>query len=190
MPGEVAPLSDRQYRLISIDQVPRPNYTALTATLQLEDRSGNDIATLRPEKRFYPAERQTTTEAAIRTLPSGDDYAVLGDGDDTRGYSFRLYHKPLCGLDLGRGHHHGSGWPPLSLGCHASTPSSRKHRIMTKQSSSQPSRRPRLVHFIPAIGFLIFSSLRGSRFMQPRQAHVRPDPVIITADRTACAFIA
>ena len=95
MPGEVVPLSDRQYRLISIDQVPGPNYTALTATLQLEDRSGNDIATLRPEKRFYPAERQTTTEAAIRTLASGDDYAVLGDGDDTRGYSFRLYHKPL-----------------------------------------------------------------------------------------------
>ena len=95
MPGEVAPLTDRQYRLISIDQIPGPNYTALTATLRLEDKGGSTIATLRPEKRFYPAERQTTTEAAIRTLPTGDDYAVLGDGDDTRGYSFRLYHKPL-----------------------------------------------------------------------------------------------
>ena len=95
MPGEVAPLSDRQYRLMTMAEVPGPNYTALTATLQLEDTSGQLIAILQPEKRFYPAERQTTTEAAIRTLPSGDDYAVLGDGDDTRGYSFRLYHKPL-----------------------------------------------------------------------------------------------
>jgi cytochrome c-type biogenesis protein CcmF len=95
--GEVAALEDRQYRLISITEEAGPNYTALVATLDLEDTSGARIATLRPEKRFYPAERQTTTEAAIRTRPSGDDYAVLGDGDTARGYSFRLYHKPLVG---------------------------------------------------------------------------------------------
>jgi cytochrome c-type biogenesis protein CcmF len=95
--GEVAALEDRQYRLVSIAEEEGPNFTALVATLDLEDSSGRRIATLRPEKRFYPAERQTTTEAAIRTLPSGDDYAVLGDGDTVRGYSFRLYHKPLVG---------------------------------------------------------------------------------------------
>ncbi|MGB1441816.1 MAG: cytochrome c-type biogenesis CcmF C-terminal domain-containing protein, partial [Candidatus Puniceispirillaceae bacterium] len=48
-----------------------------------------------PETRFYPAERQTTTEAAIRPRISGDDYAVLADGDDEIGYSLRLYHKPF-----------------------------------------------------------------------------------------------
>ena len=93
--GDVAVLGDRQYRLITMTEEDGPNYTALVATLRLEDGAGVNIATLRPEKRFYPAERQTTTEAAIRTLPSGDDYAVLGDGDRIRGYSFRLYHKPL-----------------------------------------------------------------------------------------------
>ena len=53
------------------------------------------IARLMPEKRVYTAERQTTTEAAIRPRPAGDDYAVLGDGDDRVGYSLRLYYKPL-----------------------------------------------------------------------------------------------
>ena len=48
-----------------------------------------------PEKRVYTAERQTTTEAAIRPRLGGDDYAVLGDGDDRIGYSLRLYYKPL-----------------------------------------------------------------------------------------------
>ena len=50
-----------------------------------------------PEKRFYPAERQVTTEAAIRTRLLGDLYAVLGDGDDSKGYTIRLYYKPLVG---------------------------------------------------------------------------------------------
>jgi cytochrome c-type biogenesis protein CcmF len=94
-PAGVADLDDRRYRLINVIEEEGPNFTALIATLRLEDFTGRKIATLRPEKRFYPAERQTTTEAAIRTLPSGDDYAVLGDGDQITGYSFRLYHKPL-----------------------------------------------------------------------------------------------
>ena len=48
-----------------------------------------------PEKRIYSAERQTTTEAAIRPTLRGDDYAVLGDGDGKIGYTLRLYYKPL-----------------------------------------------------------------------------------------------
>jgi cytochrome c-type biogenesis protein CcmF len=48
-----------------------------------------------PEKRFYPAEKQVTTEAAIRSSLLSDVYAVLGDGDDDKGYTIRLYHKPL-----------------------------------------------------------------------------------------------
>ena len=53
------------------------------------------LAVLTPEKRFYTAERQTTTEAAIRPRVGGDDYAVLGDGSAETGYTLRLYHKPL-----------------------------------------------------------------------------------------------
>jgi cytochrome c-type biogenesis protein CcmF len=72
-----------------------PNYVTETALLRLFDRDGKLIDGLYPEKRFYPAERQTTTEAAIRTRLSGDHYAVLGDGSAESGYTLRLYHKPL-----------------------------------------------------------------------------------------------
>ena len=95
MSGDVIKLDDRQYRFIGISQNQGPNYGTVTANLVLETREGVPLAALAPEKRFYPAERQTTTEAAIRARLSGDDYAVLGDGDDEIGYSLRLYHKPL-----------------------------------------------------------------------------------------------
>ena len=72
-----------------------PNYVTETALLRLFDRDGKLIDGLYPEKRFYPSERQTTTEAAIRTRLSGDHYAVLGDGSAESGYTLRLYHKPL-----------------------------------------------------------------------------------------------
>ena len=72
-----------------------PNYVTETALLRLFDKDGQLIDGLYPEKRFYPAERQTTTEAAIRTRLSGDHYAVLGDGDSNTGFTLRLYHKPL-----------------------------------------------------------------------------------------------
>ena len=94
-PGDIITLSDRHYRFEAIEQNLGPNYQTVTARLALETMGGDDIATLKPEKRFYPAEGQTTTEAAIRPTIFGDDYAVLGDGDATQGYSLRLYHKPL-----------------------------------------------------------------------------------------------
>ena len=47
------------------------------------------------EARFYPVAGSTTTEAAINTGPTGDAYAVLGEGDAERGYTLRVYDKPL-----------------------------------------------------------------------------------------------
>ena len=95
LPGDVIKLEERHYRFIDVVQNQGPNYQTLTARLMLETKDGQEIAMLAPEKRFYQAERQTTTEAAIRPRLSGDDYAVLGDGDGEIGYSLRLYHKPL-----------------------------------------------------------------------------------------------
>lgn len=102
-PGDVIALDDRRYRFVGISQNQGPNYGTVTANLILETLEGQEIARLAPEKRFYPAERQTTTEAAIRPRFSGDDYAVLGDGDDEIGYSLRLYHKPLVSWIWGGG---------------------------------------------------------------------------------------
>ncbi len=94
-PGDVIIVADKHYRFLEMQQNQGPNYTTRTALLGLEDASGNLLGYMRPETRFYLAERQTTTEAAIRPRLSGDDYAVLGDGDEAIGYSLRLYHKPF-----------------------------------------------------------------------------------------------
>ena len=71
------------------------NYEALVATLKLSDSDNMQIGMLYPEKRIYPVERQTTTEAAIRQTVTADYYAVLGDGNRADGYTVRLYHKPF-----------------------------------------------------------------------------------------------
>ena len=95
-PGEVVTIAGRDVRLVRVFERQGPNFQAMTAELEYKDAaSGKIIARLMPEKRVYTAERQTTTEAAIRPRLGGDDYAVLGDGDDRIGYSLRLYYKPL-----------------------------------------------------------------------------------------------
>ena len=71
------------------------NYEALVATLKLADSDNKQIGMLYPEKRIYPVERQTTTEAAIRQTVTADYYAVLGEGNRADGYTVRLYHKPF-----------------------------------------------------------------------------------------------
>ena len=103
-PGEVVTIAGRDVTLVRVFERQGPNFQALTAELEYKNAaSGKFIARLMPEKRVYTAERQTTTEAAIRPRLGGDDYAVLGDGDDRIGYSLRLYYKPLISWIWGGG---------------------------------------------------------------------------------------
>ena len=94
-PGEVITVGHQRYEFVEMQQNQGPNYITETAILSLQTQTGKVIGLLTPEKRFYPAEQQTTTEAAIRPRLNGDNYAVLGDGDKQKGYSLRLYHKPF-----------------------------------------------------------------------------------------------
>ena len=103
-PGEVVTIAGRDVTLVRVFERQGPNFQALTAELEYKNAaSGKFVAKLMPEKRIYTAERQTTTEAAIRPRLGGDDYAVLGDGDDRIGYSLRLYYKPLISWIWGGG---------------------------------------------------------------------------------------
>lgn len=93
-PGQSIDIAGKTMIFRGVEARQGPNYVTETAVLELRD--GTDIlAVMTPEKRFYNAERQTTTEAAIRPRLSGDDYAVLGDGTAEAGYTLRLYRKPL-----------------------------------------------------------------------------------------------
>jgi len=93
-PGQSIEIAGKTMVFRGVEARQGPNYVTETAILELRD--GTDIlAVMTPEKRFYNAERQTTTEAAIRPRLSGDDYAVLGDGTAEAGYTLRLYRKPF-----------------------------------------------------------------------------------------------
>ncbi len=93
-PGDVIDLAGNEITFVGVEARQGPNYVTSTAMLDLR-RDGQLLARLEPENRLYTTQRQTTTEAAIRPRLTGDDYAVLGDGDAHNGYTLRLYHKPL-----------------------------------------------------------------------------------------------
>ncbi|WP_374444199.1 heme lyase CcmF/NrfE family subunit [Stella sp.] len=92
--GGEARLGAYVYRLERVDAVPGPNWRAEQATVTI--RSGDRvIATVHPEKRFYPVQAMPTTEAAIHTRWVVDHYVVLGDPDGKGAWTMRIYHEPL-----------------------------------------------------------------------------------------------
>ena len=93
-PGDSVELAGHQVTFKGAGTVPGPNYTALRGTFELAS-GGKTIKILSPEKRSYPAEKSTTTEAAIHTTPLADVYIVLGDADGKGGYATRMYYNPL-----------------------------------------------------------------------------------------------
>lgn len=93
--GDSLTLSGYEITLESVDRVQGPNYVSTTGTVHLA-KNGRDIATLLPEKRFYPVARMPTTEAAIDNGLMRDVYVVIGDPQDGGGWAFRTYVKPLA----------------------------------------------------------------------------------------------
>jgi cytochrome c-type biogenesis protein CcmF len=94
LPGDSVDVAGKTMTLRAVEARQGPNYVTETAIIEVRD-DADIVAFMTPEKRFYNAERQTTTEAAIRPRIGGDDYAVLGDGDAASGYTLRLYRKPF-----------------------------------------------------------------------------------------------
>ena len=92
--GDTVDVSGYLFTFEGAKRVQGPNYVATRGTFKVT-RNGAQVAVMTPEKRDYPAERSNTTEAAIRTLWSGDLYAVLGDERKNEGWSTRVYHNPL-----------------------------------------------------------------------------------------------
>jgi cytochrome c-type biogenesis protein CcmF len=59
-------------------------------------RGGTPVATLYPEKRFYPVQGMPTTEAAIDYGFLRDIYLVIGDPQDGGGWAVRSYVEPFA----------------------------------------------------------------------------------------------
>jgi cytochrome c-type biogenesis protein CcmF len=99
-PGDHVDLAGYRFELAGIEERRGPNYVAKHATFKVTTADGAPVATLAPEKRFYPVEQQPTSEAGIDMGVWRDLYAVLGDpaegetGLDAP-HTVRIYHNPL-----------------------------------------------------------------------------------------------
>ncbi len=93
-PGEAHRLAGYEWRLEGVRDVAGPNWSAREAQVTIR-RDGAAVTVLEPQRRFYPAGRQNTTEAAIHATLSADLYAVLGEERDGAAV-LRLHHNPLA----------------------------------------------------------------------------------------------
>ena len=93
-PGESISLAGYQWQLLGLREALGPNYTARIADLRIT-RDGVPVASLSPERRTFPVQRMTTTEAKIHTNLLSDLYAVLGEERDG-GAVLRLHYNPLA----------------------------------------------------------------------------------------------
>ncbi len=93
--GDSFDLSGYTLTLTGVREQAGPNYSTTIADVTLA-QGGKEIATLHPEKRYYPVADMPTTEAAIDNGILRDVYVVIGDAQDGGGWAMRSYYKPLA----------------------------------------------------------------------------------------------
>ena len=93
-PGETAKLGGYDWQLVNVHDADGPNYAARVATIRIS-RDGRLVTVLAPERRSFPVQQITTTEAKISTNGLRDLYAVLGEERDG-GAVLRLHVNPLA----------------------------------------------------------------------------------------------
>ncbi len=94
-PGDTVTLAGYEVTFEGVTERPGPNYIAERGTFEAR-RDGELVAVIHSERRFYPVEGQTTTEAGIDTTLWRDLYFVIGDKVGEEGArTVRLYFNPL-----------------------------------------------------------------------------------------------
>ena len=90
------PFEVHGYEMIlrSVSNSNGPNYVATKARIDVS-QNGTFVASLEPEKRFYPVAQMPTTEAAIHQNYKRDLYLVIGDQQDDGGWAVRTYIKVM-----------------------------------------------------------------------------------------------
>ncbi len=92
--GETVKLSSYEFSFAALKAKPGANYQSTEATFIVK-KQDKTIATLYPEKRFYPARKMMMTDAAIKIGLFRDIYIALGEPLDKNSWSVRLYLKPF-----------------------------------------------------------------------------------------------
>ncbi len=92
--GETQNVGPWQIRLMQIEPVTGPNWTALEATLQAS-YAGAAPSELHPQARSFWTPPQQTSESALVTRWNGQLYVVLGEQTDDGRWQLRLWWKPF-----------------------------------------------------------------------------------------------
>ena len=92
--GERFEVSGYTFQFDDIKKINGKNYTADVGNISVFF-DGRLVATLKPEKRFYPVQRMPTTEAGIDSTLTRDLYIALGDAQGD-GWTIRTYVKPFA----------------------------------------------------------------------------------------------
>ena len=92
--GDSVNVSNYNFTLNQVQSIQGPNYIAERAVFVIQ-HDGKLVATVNAERRRYPVEQDTTTEAGIHTSWNADLYAVIGEGNRSAGWTTRLYKNPL-----------------------------------------------------------------------------------------------
>jgi cytochrome c-type biogenesis protein CcmF len=93
-PGESLTIAGRTLRFAGVSDKSVANYREQRATVVVE-QDGAPVATLHPERRYYPVAGSATTHTAILTNGLADLYLALGDPDGHGGWVLRAYFNPL-----------------------------------------------------------------------------------------------
>ncbi len=94
-PGTSYELAGYNFKLIKVQRVSGPNYMADEGEV-IVTREGKLIAEMKPQKRYYMAQGNPMTEAAIDDGLFRDLFVALGEPLGKSGaWSVRLYHKPF-----------------------------------------------------------------------------------------------
>lgn len=91
--GSKASLSGYEFTFEQLTDVKGPNYNGWAAVMVVR-QDGQRVASLNAEKRFYPVQRNTMTEAAIDASFFRDVYISLGEQLPDKGWAIRLHIKP------------------------------------------------------------------------------------------------
>ena len=92
--GDTVMLADYEIRFDEVLAIQGPNYTADRGIFDVY-KHGEFVVHLEPEKRFYPVQQTTMTEAGIDSGLSRDLFIALGEPLDNNAWAVRVYYKPF-----------------------------------------------------------------------------------------------
>jgi cytochrome c-type biogenesis protein CcmF len=92
--GDTVKVGHYAFKFAALAPKDGANYQALAATITIS-KNNNYITSVYPERRFFPATEQSTSIAAIDASIFRDLYVVMGENNNQKTWSVRIYQKPF-----------------------------------------------------------------------------------------------